>query len=107
MLVLTSILVSAALQAAVAAAPRKAYNDCLKTAVTEALKTKVPTDGFADFAHKHCAAYESSFKTGLVNFNVKNGMSKASAADDAQLQIDDYVFSAEQRYADKSEHGDN
>lgn len=105
-MLITSILLAVAAPGPVAATARNAYSTCLKSAIAEALKQKLPSDGFSAFAHQHCQAQEGSFKSGLAAFNVKNGMSKAAAAEDAQLQIDDYVFSAQDTYADKLEHGD-
>ena len=80
------------------AADRSAYVACLKEAVTSAKAANVGVDGFKDYARKACAAVEGSFKSKLVSFNVKNGMSKKAAADDAEVQLDDYVYTAEERY---------
>lgn len=104
-MIITSFLLAAALQAAVAAGPRKEYVACLKTAESEALKRRLPVDQYGAFAHQNCAAIETQLRAGLTSFGIKNGLSKTAAADDAQMQIDDYVFSSEQRYADKLEHG--
>ena len=77
---------------------RSAYRSCLNSAVSSAKSANVGVDGFKDYAHKTCSAYEESFKAKLVSFNVKNGMSRKAAADDAQVQLDDYVYTAEERY---------
>lgn len=91
-------LAAAAISAGVAGEPRQAYSACLKGAVTNAKAANVPADGFKAYAHQTCAAAEDSFRKSLAAFNVKNGMSRKSATEDAQVQIDDYVFTAEDKY---------
>ncbi len=93
-----SILAATALFAGAAGEPRQAYSACLKNAVTNAKVAKIPGDGFKAYAHQACVAAEDSFKKSLAAFNVKNGMGKKNATDDAQIQIDDYVFAAEDKY---------
>ncbi len=92
------ILAAAMAQATVADGARKAFSACLKSAEQSAKAEKIAADAFEAYAHQKCAAAESSFKSGLAGFNRKNGMSSKAAAEDAQLQIDDYVFSATERY---------
>ncbi|MFP5329316.1 MAG: hypothetical protein ACLGHC_04160 [Alphaproteobacteria bacterium] len=79
-------------------ADRTAYVSCLKNAVVSAKSANVGVDAFKDYAHKTCAAIEESFKAKLVAFNLKNGMSKKAAAEDADIQLEDYVYTAEERY---------
>lgn len=79
-------------------ADRSAYVSCLKDAVVSAKGANVGVDAFKDYAHKTCAAIEQSFKAKLVSFNLKNGMSKKAAAEDADVQLEDYVYTAEERY---------
>ena len=89
---------AAALMMQAATADRTAYVSCLKDAVTNAKGANVGIDGFKDYAHKACAAVEQGFKAKLVSFNVKNGMSKKAASEDADVQLEDYVYTAEERY---------
>jgi len=91
-------MIAAAMVMQVGAADRSAYVSCLKDAVANAKGASVTADGFKDYAHKTCASVADGFRAKLVSFNVKNGMSKKAAADDAQVQLDDYVYSAEERY---------
>lgn len=71
---------------------RSAYVDCLKQAVVSAKGAGVAADAFKDYAQKTCATAEEGLKAKLVGFNVKNGMTKAAAAKDADIQLDDYVY---------------
>lgn len=93
-----TILLASAMLAAGAGGPREAYSACLNDAVASAKAAKVPADGFKAYAHQNCAAAEDSFRKTLAAFNIKNGMGRKSATEDAQVQIDDYVFSADDRY---------
>ena len=93
-----TIVATAAIFAGASGDNRQAYSACLRDAVANAKIAKIPADGFKAYAHEACAAVEQTFKASLAAFNVKNGMGKKSAAEDAQVQIDDYVFSAEDRY---------
>ena len=79
-------------------APRNAYRSCLNDAVMSAKGANVAVDGFKDYAHKTCASVEDGLRSKLVSFNVKNGMSKKSAADDAQVQLEDYMYTYEEKY---------
>ncbi|MBA3576439.1 MAG: hypothetical protein H0W39_02315 [Sphingomonas sp.] len=88
----------AAMAMQAATADRSAYVSCLKDAVFSAKAANVGIDGFKAYAHETCASVEDGFKSKLVSFNVKNGMSKKTASEDAQLQLEDYVFSAEDKY---------
>ena len=78
--------------------PRAAYRTCLNEAVASAKSANVGIDGFKDYAHRTCATVGDGFKSKLVSFNVKNGMSKKAASEDAELQLEDYVYTAEERY---------
>ncbi|CAN5230882.1 hypothetical protein BH24PSE1_BH24PSE1_01230 [soil metagenome] len=91
-------MIAAAMMIQAAAADRSAYVSCLKDAVSSAKAANVGIDGFNAYAHKTCASVEDGFKSKLVSFNVKNGMSRKTASEDAQLQLEDYVFSAEDKY---------
>lgn len=92
------VAVAVAMQAAVAAEPRKAYSACLSQAVASAKTAKVPAAGFKAYAIQTCAAVEDSFRKALAAFNIKNGMGRKNATEDAQVQIDDYVYTADERY---------
>ena len=92
------ILTAAALLAGASGDPREAYTACLRDAVVNAKIAKVTGDGFKAYAHEACAAPEKAFKASRVAFNVKNGMSRKSAAEDADVQIEDYLYSAEDKY---------
>lgn len=93
-----SVIAAAMMLMQAATADRSAYVSCLKDAVTTAKSANVGVDGFKDYAHKACASVEQGFKAKLVSFNVKNGMSKKAAAEDADVQLEDYVYTAEERY---------
>lgn len=95
---IATFLTAMALVAGSSADARQAYSACLRDAVINARAAKVEPDGFKAYAHQSCAAVEDTFKASLAKFNIKNGMGRKSAAEDAQVQIDDYIFSAEDKY---------
>ena len=93
-----ALVIAAAMMVQVGSADRTAYRTCLSDAVTSAKGANVAVDGFKDYARKTRAAVEDGFKSKLVSFNVKNGMSKKTAAEDAEVQLDDYLYTAEEKY---------
>jgi hypothetical protein len=90
--------VAAAMMVQASAADRNAFAGCLKSATASAKAAKVGVDDFKAYAHKTCAEAETNLKSKLSAFNVKNGMSRNAAAADAQLQLEDYLFTAEDNY---------
>lgn len=88
------------LQAAISA-PRQAFTDCLKRASLTAAAQNVLPDQYSAYAAQQCSAPAASFKAALVSFDVKNGVKRAQASADAQLQVDDYVALSQEKYQDK------
>jgi len=84
-------------QAAIAA-PRTAFTACLKTADSTATSQKVAGDAYEAFVRTTCSAQLGTLRSAMVNFNVKNGMSRKDAATDADLMIDDYLASSIDHY---------
>ena len=88
------------LQASIAA-PRQDFTDCLKNAGLQAAAQQVAPDQYSAFAVQQCAAAGARFKAALVAFDTKNGVKRAQAASDAQLQLDDYVAMSAEKYETK------
>ncbi len=78
--------------------PRKEYVGCLNDAVASAKGANVAVDGFKAYASKTCSLVEDALRSKLVAFDLKNGMSKKASSEDAQIQLDDYLYTAEERY---------
>ena len=93
-----TMLTAAALVTGLSGDPRTTYSACLRDAVVNAKIAKVAGDGFKAYARETCAAAETAFKAERVAFNVKNGMSRKAAAEDFEGQIEDYLYSAEDKY---------
>jgi hypothetical protein len=89
------------LQASIAA-PRQGFTECLKQASLQAAAQRVAVDQYSAFAAQHCATQGASFKSALVAFDVKNGVKRARAASDAQLQVDDYIAMSTEKYESKA-----
>jgi hypothetical protein len=89
------------LQASIAA-PRQDFTDCLKRASLQAAAQQVSPDQFSAFATQQCAAASASFKGALVAFDTKNGVKRARAESDAQLQVEDYLAMSTEKYEAKA-----
>jgi hypothetical protein len=89
------------LQASIAA-PRQDFTDCLKKASLQAAAQQVAPDQYPAFAAQQCAGQATSFKAALVAFDTKNGVKRAQASSDAQLQVDDYVAMSSEKYEAKA-----
>ena len=86
-------------QSAAADGARSALRTCIKAASTEAKGQKVGSDALTGFIHQKCSAQESAFKSAVWAFDSKNKVSKKQSESDADLQIEDFVSMAAERYA--------
>jgi len=89
------------LQASIAA-PRQNFTDCLKKASLQAAAQQVAPDQYSAFATQQCASAGASFKSALIAFDTKNGIKRAKADADAQLQVDDYLAMSAEKYEAKA-----
>lgn len=89
------------LQASIAA-PRQDFTDCLKKASQQAAAQQVSPDQYSAFASQQCSASAASLKSALIAFDTKNGIKRARAAEDAQLQLDDYLAMSAEKYEAKA-----
>ncbi len=92
-----SALTMAALQASIAA-PTSAFRTCLHDAASKATSEKVSVDTIETYLRGACTVQMGTLKEALVEFRLKNGMSKKAAADDAEMTIDDYVSTPVDNY---------
>ena len=81
--------------------PRKEFVACLRAAYDTALTQNVAVPDYGAFVLKSCGAQADSLKSGLVGFDVKNGIKRTQAVADAQAQVDDYVALAAEKYESK------
>ena len=87
----------AALQAGIDG-PRKTFVACLKGAHDTALSQSVAPADYGAFIAKACTSEAENLRSGLIGFDVKNGIRRTQAAADAQAQIDDYVANSTEKY---------
>jgi hypothetical protein len=92
-----SVLALAALQASISA-PRDTFRACLKDAGAKAATQKVAADAFEGYLRNACTSELGSLKSAITAFNMKNGMGKKAAADDAEMTVDDYLASPVDNY---------
>jgi len=88
------------LQASIAG-PRDDYANCLHKIVSQAEAQKVAPDQYSAFAKQQCAAQGATFKAALVAFDTKNGVKRDRASSDADMQLDDYLATSQEKYAAK------
>ena len=96
-MVLGTAVYLAAMQASVNV-PRAGFSDCLKQANQKAQSEKVGPEAYAAFLRSQCTDQAAAFKNALVSFDVKNGIKRAQASSDADLQIDDYIAGSTESY---------
>ena len=81
--------------------PRKNFVACLHAAFDTALSQKVAVPDYGAFANKTCDSQANNLMSGLVGFDVKNGIRRTQASADAKAQIDDYVAMSSEKYESK------
>ena len=91
----------AMLQASITA-QRNNYADCLGKASHQAAAQQVAPDQYSAFASQQCAAQAERFKSVLIAFDTKNGIKKAQATEDAQLQVEDFLAVSAEKYQSKA-----
>ena len=78
--------------------PRKNFVACLRSAYETAQAQKVAVPDYGAFVIQACGAQADSLRSGLIGFDVKNGIRRTQASADAKAQIDDYVASSTEKY---------
>lgn len=98
-MIASAVFLAAAFQSPAADGARSALRDCIKQAAAEAKGQKVASDAFTAFARQKCAAQESSFKSAIWAFDSKNKVPKKQSESDAELQVEDFVAVAADKYS--------
>lgn len=101
-LMVVSAILAAAFQSTAADSARTALRSCIKQAATDAKTQKLANDAFPAFVRDKCAAQTTSFKSAVWAFDSKNKVSKKQSESDSELQVEDFVASAADRYAAES-----
>lgn len=97
-LVLLALAAPAAPNTAAIDRSRAAFVTCLKQASSDAKPGEVTADTFAAFVKARCAEQQKALADAMVAFDMRNGASRRSAADGADLAIEDYVETAKNVY---------
>jgi len=92
-----SAIILTALQASINA-PTDAFRTCLREASATASKEKVAADAIDGYLRNACTAQMDTLKKALVAFRMKNGMARKTAADDADMTVEDYVATPVEKY---------
>lgn len=96
-LTMASAMYLAGLQAAIMG-PRIAFTNCLKKAEASAKAEKIGADAFADYLRAACGPHGDRLKSALVAFDVKNGVSRTRASNDASMDVTDGFTSSARTY---------
>ncbi|MEO6359931.1 MAG: hypothetical protein ABIO43_05070 [Sphingomicrobium sp.] len=96
-LTMASAMYLAGLQAAITG-PRIAFTNCLKKAEASAKTEKIAPDAYADYLRAACGTQGDRLKAALVAFDVKNGVSRTRASNDASTDVTDGFTSSAQTY---------
>ena len=81
-------------------APRRAFAACLKTFETNQLNAKVDPAAYETAVKAACPTEAESLMQALVKYDVAMGTKRATAASNAQRDVDDYRLTSVERYRD-------
>ena len=96
-LLIASAINLAGLQASITA-PTNAFRGCLREAAAKAKTEKVTGDAIEAYLRNACTGPMGSLKGALIEFRLKNGMTRKAAASDAEMTVDDYVSTPADNY---------
>lgn len=82
---------------------RAAFSKCLWTEVNKSLDASVPPAEFTEALPKKCEASRAAFRNALIAADRANGDSAATAAQNADEQVEDYHLNFADKYKDYSE----
>lgn len=99
-----SAILLAGLQAGINA-PRDAFNDCLTQAATKAAAEKIGGDAYEAYLQNSCGPQIEAFRKASIAFDVKNGIGRKAATEDADLMVGDWVKSSVESYKFKATAG--
>jgi len=78
--------------------PRSAFSACIKEADAKAKAENVKADAFGEYVRNACSPAGAKLKNALVAFDTKNGVARARATSDAQMELDDTFDAASRQY---------
>lgn len=103
------MLIASILMAAMAPAPagnvdstRAAFTKCLREHLKKQLEAKVGEGEFSLSVKSACETQQNAFKAAVTAANRAGGDSAADAADNAEMQVDDYHANFTDKFKDYS-----
>ncbi|MEO6199305.1 MAG: hypothetical protein ABIO68_05150 [Sphingomicrobium sp.] len=97
-LTISATVVSLTMLQATINAPRDAFRECTRSATSSARSESVKPDDFEAYMRDHCSGQFGALKAAVQAFNMKNGMPRKAASEDAQLTVDDYAAGPIEQY---------
>ena len=104
---ITSLVIAALIQSptAMVDTTRVEFTKCLNTEMKKALNAKESPTEFEMALKSVCATERDGFRSAVIALNRSGGDSESDAADNADMQVDDYHANFMDKYKDYSESG--
>jgi hypothetical protein len=104
---ITSLVIAALIQSPTATVDttRVAFTKCLNTQLKKSLNEKKTPTEFEMGLKSVCTAERDAFRNAVIALNRSGGDSAADAADNADMQVEDYHANFTDKYKDYSESG--
>ncbi|ALH79004.1 hypothetical protein [Sphingopyxis macrogoltabida] len=83
---------------------RVAFTKCLNTAMKKGLDDKITAAEFEMAVKSVCETERAAFRTAVIALNRSGGDSEADAAENADMQVDDYHANFVDKFKDYSEN---
>lgn len=84
---------------------RAGYTKCLRAFLLESLKAKMPATEFGVAVKGTCATEQAAFHAAVIALDRSSGDSMASAKENADFQVEDYVASFTDKFNDYADSG--
>lgn len=106
-MLISTLALGAMLQSATVAVDnsRGAFTKCLRTHMTKSLKDKMSPSEYDEAIKGICAGERDAFRKAVIALNRATGDSAADAAENADMQIEDYQANFSEKFKDNSEAG--
>jgi hypothetical protein len=82
---------------------RVAFTKCLNTHMKKSLEAKMPTGEYEIAVKAACDTERAAFRSAVITLDRSSGDSEADAAENADMQIDDYNSNFTDKFKDYTE----
>ena len=78
--------------------PRRNYGACLNKFMQAKISEKMDGPTFTAAAKAACTAQETAFRQSLISYDLKMGIKRREAEENASMQVDDYLTNTTENY---------